>query len=142
MYGYGSGLYITKDSGAIGKFIRAGLNGGEITVYGSGEQGIVYLHISDACSVFSQVVERDDIKNEILNVGSGKLFKIKDLVSAVSKLAKEINGKDVVIKNLPAPEGSVWPDRLMSIEKIKNLLEWTPKTTMEEALREIFLKLK
>lgn len=142
MYGYGSGLYINKDSGAIGKFIRTGLNGGEITVYGTGEQGIDYLHISDACSVFFQVIERDDIKNEILNVGSGKLFKIKDLVSAVIKLAKEINGKDVVIKNLPAPEGSVWPDRLMSIEKIKNLLGWLPKTTMEEALREIFLKLK
>lgn len=142
MYGYGSGLYINKDSGAIGKFIRAGLNGGEITVYETGEQGIDYLHISDACSVLSQVIERDDKKNEILNVGSGKLFKIKDLVSAVIKLAKEINDKDVVIKNLPAPEGSVWPDRLMSIEKIKNLLGWLPKTTMEEALREIFLKLK
>ncbi len=142
MYGYGSGLYINKDSGAIGKFIRAGLDGGEITVYGTGEQGIDYLHISDACSLLSQVIERGDIKNEIINVGSGKLFKIKDLVSVVIKLAKEINGKDVVIKNLPAPEGSVWPDRVMSIEKVRNLLGWAPRITVEEALREIFLKLK
>lgn len=142
LYGYGSGLYISKDAGAIGKFIRAGLEGSEITIYGTGEQGIDYLHISDACSAIVIVIERDDIKNSVFNVGSGSLFKIKDLASTVAKLAKEINTKQVSMKFLPAPEGSIWPDRLMSIYKIKEELGWEPKVTPEEALREFFLKLK
>ncbi len=140
VYGYGSGLYVRKDPGAMGRFVRTGLEGGDITIYGTGDQGIDYVHISDVCDAISQVIKSSN--KEIFNVGSGKLTKIHELTETVSKLAGEITGKQVNIKSVEAPPGSIWPDRLMSIDKIRSTLGWQPSVTLEDGIKEIFMKLK
>ena len=139
VYGYGNGLFLAKMGGAIGNFIKAAISGSEITIYGTGEQGIDYLHITDVCNAIKTLIIKP-MKNGIFNVGSGKLITIEQLAKGISAFSKEKFGSDVKIKQLPAAEGSIWPDRLMSIKKINEEVGWEPRISINDGISEILEK--
>lgn len=137
VYGYGNGVFVSKAGGAIGNFIKSALSGSDITIYGNGEQGIDYLNISDVCSAMKTMIEKNSVNHEIFNVGSGKLIVIADLADKVANIAKEKFNRRISVKKLPAPEGSIWPDRLMSIGKINEKIGWQPKVSIDEGISEM-----
>ena len=137
VYGYGNGLFVSKTGGAIGNFIKSALSGSDITIYGTGEQGIDYVNISDVCNAMKSIVEKNVVKQEIFNVGSGKLVTIGYLADKIVTLAKEKFNRRISVKKLPAPEGSVWPDRLMSVEKINEKIGWRQQVSIDEGISEM-----
>ena len=139
VYGYGSGLFLTKVGGAIGNFIKAAFDGSEITMYGEGSQGIDYVHVNDVSNAIKMIIGKN-IRREIFNVGSGSLITIGQLAEKVSNLSKSVLGNTVTIKKSPAPEGSIWPDRLMSIKKINEKIGWKPSTSIDEGIKEMLTK--
>ena len=139
VYGYGSGLFMTKVGGAIGNFIKATFDGSEITMYGEGSQGIDYVHVNDVCNAVEMILDKN-VKREIFNIGSGNLITIGQLAEKVSKLAKSVLNNSVTIKKLPAPEGSIWPDRLMSIKNVNEKVGWKPSTSLDEGIKEMLIK--
>ena len=138
VYGYGNGLFVSKTGGAIGNFIKSALSATDITIYGTGEQGIDYVNIDDVCDALNTLIVKASIKREIFNVGSGKLITISDFADKIANLAKEKLNQRISVKKLPAPEGSIWPDRLMSIEKIANKIGWQPKVSIDDGISEMF----
>ena len=138
VYGYGSGLFVTKTGGAIGNFIKAGMAGTDITLYDGGEQGIDYVHIADVSNAVMSIIDNKSLGKEILNVGSGELVTIKKLAETILDVSKDFVKIQAKIKSMPAPEGSIWPDRLLSIDKIKSRIGWEPSVAVEEGVREIF----
>ncbi|MBI4010647.1 MAG: NAD-dependent epimerase/dehydratase family protein [Candidatus Aenigmarchaeota archaeon] len=140
VYGYGNGLFVEKTGGAIGNFIKAALTGSELSIYGTGEQGIDYVSIKDVCNAVKAVIGNSSIRNEIFNVGSGRLITIAQLANKVADLTKNKLKANLKIKNLPAPEGSIWPDRLMSIERINKKIDWEPAISLDDGISEILSK--
>ena len=58
----------------------------------------------------------------------------------ISKLfanGKKLCGYSTKIKKTPAPKDKIWPDRLMSIRKIKTRIGWKPKISIEQGIDEI-----
>lgn len=140
VYGYGNGLFVSKTGGAIGNFIKAAIGGSGITIYGTGGQGIDYVHINDVSSAVKEVIEKNSIRNEIFNVGSGYLITIEQLAQRIVELAEKKFGSGAKIKKVPAPEGSIWPDRLMSIKKINEEVGWEPRISIDDGVSEILEK--
>lgn len=136
IYGYGNGLYANETGGAIENFIAATKENKDITIYGEGEQKIDYLNVKDVVECI-KVLINSNIKNEIFNIATSHPHSIKELAELISKLGEEVYRTKSNIQKTPAPEGKSWPDKIMSIEKIKTKLNWQPSISLEKGIKEL-----
>ena len=68
----------------------------------------------------------------VLNIGSDEMIKINDL----AKMALDISGKEVLIKNIPGPEGV--RGRNSDNNLIYELLHWKPSMSLVEGMKITF----
>lgn len=117
--------------GAISIFIKRVLNNHPPLIYGDGNQTRDYCYIDDLVRAYELLIEYDKPLRDVLNVGTGKEIRIVDLANLIIKLAgKKDDIKPVHISKRP---GEV--QRLCAnYNKIKSLLDWEPKVTLEEGL--------
>lgn len=110
--------------GAVfGVFLAQLLNNKPLTVVGDGEQTRDFTYVTDVVDAcYSAAVS--NIVQEVLNVGSGNTYSINYLV-------KLLGGEKVHIPKRPGEPDSTFAD----IAKIKSLLGWTPKITIEEGVQ-------
>ena len=123
-----------EKSEVIENFMNSGLKNSDITIYGDGKQKLDFIHIKDVCSCILSVIENPSIKNEIFNVGSGKLFSIEKIAKLILTSIKKQHKTESKIVKVPSPTGKIWPDRLMSINKIKKKLGWKPKISLNNGI--------
>lgn len=142
IYGYIEGIKGIQKGGAIEKFIKASFEGSDITVFGTGKQKIDYVHINDVSRCIEMLLENSSLKNEIFNVGSGELHSIEEIAKTVSNYSEELYNHKVDINKKPAPKDKVWPDRLMSIKKIKHKLKWRPTVSIKEGIYEMMINMR
>ena len=93
-------------------------NGGEIEVWGDGLQTRSFLYI-DECIEGTLKLMRSDFEGPV-NIGSEEMIAINDL----AKLAIEISGKDIKIKNISGPIGV--RGRNSDNRLIEEKLDWVP----------------
>jgi nucleoside-diphosphate-sugar epimerase len=129
---YGHSLKF-QSSGVIGKFIESGSRGLPINIFTDGNNKMDYLFLDDLNRAFKSIVEKD-IKNEIINIGSGCLYTLKEIASAVAEVFSEEYDKDLEITILNK-DASTYADRLLSIDKAKILLGWTPSVSLKDGLQ-------
>jgi UDP-glucose 4-epimerase len=122
----------------MGIFLRQKKNNEPMTIFGDGEQRRDFVHVSDvvAANIISSTFNppdylvENDVKyvkyhwGQVYNVGSGINY-------SINEIAKMIDG-DVV--RLPAKPGESRIS-LANITKIKNHMNWKPKTTLEEWIK-------
>ena len=140
VYGYGLG-FGAQFGGLASRFIQSAYNSGVINIVGSGNQKYDLLHIDDLCEAIRLILE-SDMKNEIINLGSGKPVSLNELGSSVAEVFKNELGKNIKIINEKKENYKEWPDRWMSIEKAKKLLNWEPKISFYDGIKEVINKLK
>lgn len=116
-----------RTSGAYGAvfgvFLAQLLNNKPLTVVGDGKQTRDFTYVTDvvdACyaAAISEIIQ------EVLNVGSGNTYSINYLVEL-------LGGEKIYIPKRPGEPDSTFAD----ITKIKKLLGWTPKVTIEEGVK-------
>jgi UDP-glucose 4-epimerase len=119
----------------MGIFLRQKKNNEPMTIFGDGEQRRDFVHVSDVISANiiastfnpSVYIVENEVKytkynwGQIYNVGSGVNYSINEIV-------KMIDGNSI---NLPAKSGESRVS-LANVAKIKNQLNWTPKTNLQE----------
>ena len=114
---------------AVRKFTKLIVEGKPIPMFGDGESERDYTYISDCIDcVLSAVTKPSDF--EIINVGSGKTIRLKELIGILEK----VTNKKGVIKQLDMQPGDV-PTTFADISKAKRLLGYNPKVTIEEGIR-------
>ncbi len=120
---------------AIHKFTARIERGEPISVFGDGETGRDYTYVDD---IVTGVLESLDYKFspgsgvpfEIFNLGNSQPVKLKDLV----RLLEDATGKKANIQRKDMQPGDVpltWAD----ISKAGRLLDYHPKTSLEDGLR-------
>ena len=123
-----------REDGAYGRvvsrFIYQALKGEDLTVYGDGNQTRAFLYVDDWVEATLKMLFTKGLKGEVINVGSDKETRIIDLANLIIKLT----GSRSKIKFLP-PRPDDPPRRAADISKAKRLLNWEPKTPLEEGLR-------
>jgi len=107
----------------IGIFQRQLSSGESLTVVGDGEQRRDFIHVSDVvqANINAALIDiSDDYYGQVYNVGSGINYSVKEIADWISN--NQVH--------LPPRLGEV-KTSLANIDKIKTILEWTPKVNLE-----------
>ncbi|KAF0135226.1 MAG: UDP-glucose 4-epimerase [Candidatus Saganbacteria bacterium] len=137
VYGYVQGFNEIRKGGAIENFIKAAYDGSDITIFGKGEQKIDYVNVNDVLHCIEIILNDLSAGSDIFNIGSGKLVSIMDIAKTAAEIGREVFGHQINIKTVPAPEGKIWPDRLISIDKANRLLKWKPLVSLSDGIKQI-----
>jgi UDP-glucose 4-epimerase len=121
---YGPRARTTGTYGAVfGVFLAQKLAKKPFTVVGNGNQTRDFTYVSDVVDALIEVLDYQNLKSEILNVGSGKTI-------SVNKIVKLLGGKKIYIPKRPGEPDSTFAD----IKKIKKLTNWRPKISIQQGI--------
>ena len=126
-----SNVYGYSDKGrVIPIFIERALKNQNLILFGN-KKIIDFIYINDVILAFLEVIENNKVKNEIINIGSGKSTKLKELAKLVIKLTD--SKSRIIIK--PERIGEV--DRFIAGigETQKILKNWKPEIDLETGLK-------
>jgi len=114
---------------AFNKFIRSALAGGEITVFGDGEQTRDFTFISDAVEANLRAAEAENAVGRVFNVGGGSRIS----VNAVLDILRELIG-DLRIRREPDQKGDV-RHTMSDTQAAREILGYSPKVGIREGLQ-------
>ena len=121
---YGPRVRTSGAYGAVfGVFLAQKINNKPFTVVGDGTQARDFTFVTDIVNAFIMAAE-SDIKNEVLNAGSGDTY-------TINYLAELLGGDVVHIPKRPGEPDCTYAD----ISKIRKLLGWNPKVSFEEGVK-------
>lgn len=113
---------------AISLFLNKILNDEPITVFGNGESARDYTYVADIADGILAALKALS-GYEIINLGSNQVITLNELIHAIEKLT----GKNAIIQRLPDQPGDV-PLTHADLTKAQSLLNYTPKTSLNEGL--------
>ena len=120
-----------KSPAAICRKVALAKDKDEIEVWGDGLQTRSYCYIDDCVEGIHRLMQSDYTKP--INLGQDRLITINELVDMVAKIAhKEISKKH----DLTKPQGV--RGRNSDNTKIREILKWEPKVTLEEGLKRTY----
>jgi len=105
---------------------------GSFNVFGDGNQTRDFIYVGDIADFFVQAV-KNDVKNEIVNMGTGKATTVKEIVEIAGRLLKI----HPTIYYMPARLGEI-DNFVADTTKVNRLFGCIPSTTLEEGLELTF----
>jgi UDP-glucose 4-epimerase len=119
-------------------FVRQALAGKPITVFGSGEQQRCFCHVRDVVRALAELLERDDLYGEVLNIGSTEEVSMLELAERV----KDAVGSRSEIVLVPYGEafGEGFEDmrrRVPDTGKIERALGWHATASLDQILADV-----
>ena len=138
IFGFGNGLHADDTGGAIENFLSSVRSKKDISVYGTGKQKLAYLNVKDVVQCINLILESRK-RNEIYNVGGSEIFTVEEIANIVSIAGQENYSFKTNIKKIEVPEEKVWPDKIMSNDKIRKDLGWHPEMTLKEGIKEYMI---
>ena len=123
------GPRMRRDDGrAIPTFVAQALADEDVTVFGDGWQTRSICYISDLADGIYRLM-LSDVTTPV-NIGNPSEITILDLAEKIIEITK--SKSNIVFKTLPEDDPKV---RQPDISKAKKLLEWEPKVSLEEGLK-------
>lgn len=119
----------SDDGRVVPAFLSQALKGEDLTVFGSGSQTRSFCYVSDLVEGIWRLLLSEE--HEPVNIGNPHEMTIMDFTKKVQEIAGV--SLKIVKKPLPQDDPKV---RQPDITKAKNILEWTPKVSLDEGLRE------
>ena len=127
----------------VPRFVSAALKNEPLTVYGAGSQARCFCHVYDAVAGVLAVIDSNSTLGEVFNIGNDEEITIEDLAREVIELtdSKSVIEK-VLYQKAYAPGFEDMQRRIPDISKIKRLVGWAPKLSLDVVIADIanFLK--
>ena len=136
---YGPGQNPKSGVGAITIFTRKVLADEDITLYADPDTVRDYINVNDVAEAFYQATYYDFDKDvvPVFNIGSGKGFSLRDIISIIADtLDKKVNVKVVESRGYDVKYN------VLNIEKAQKYLSYGSHEDEEDRIREYILKLK
>ena len=91
-----------------------------------------FIFIDDVVSaIIKCLTTKKKIFGQIFNLGTGRPLKIKSIIQKISGLTKKGNPQYGKIKMRKDETLKIYPD----VKKIKNILDWSPKVSLNAGLK-------
>lgn len=127
----------------VPRFVSAALKNEPITVYGSGSQSRCFCHVADAVAAVLMVIDTDITLGEVFNIGNDEEITIQALAQEVIELTGSTSIiEKVLYEKAYAPGFEDMQRRVPDITKIKRVLGWTPKRSLDVIIKDIADQLK
>jgi len=119
-----------NDGRVVSNFIVQALTGGEITIYGQGQQTRSFCYVSDLVEALVRLMNRAGLHDPV-NLGNPDEFTILELATKVKSLT---NSPSAISHRplLPDDPGRRRPD----ISRARELLGWQPTISLEQGLKQ------
>jgi len=119
--------------GVIARFIYKVLRNEPIPIYGDGSQTRDFLYAADCADALIAAAKSRAAVGKVLNIGSGTDIQITDLAEAILSLIPS-KSRTVHVPH-PHPQSEIMK-LLCDYSKAKKVLDWEPRFTLKEGLRE------
>ncbi len=123
--------------GPQGVFIERAMRKEPIPIHGDGLQVRNFVYVSDAVEGISRVIEKEDVRGEVFNIGSSNRIRILDLAYQIWSLVGNSEKPEfefVAYSDLCQDYEDV-RTRDVDLTKAKYLLGYDPKIGIEEGLK-------
>jgi UDP-glucose 4-epimerase len=131
---FGVGLFTNYDT-VIPKFVRMGLNGEGLTVYGDRSSTRDYVHVDDIARALIFALESTGKESEVYNVG-GETMEIGVLAKLIVESLRKSTGEEVGIINHP-PRAGETKEFSYNLEKIRRGLGYEPSWSIQAGIEQI-----
>jgi len=119
------------DKRMIIDFINQALRNDPITVFGDGSQTRSLCYVTDTVDGLVKLLFTDNLSGEVVNIGSTEEHTVMEYAQMIKKL---INSESEIVTSEALPKDDPMKRR-PDISKAKELLDWEPKTPLEEGLK-------
>ncbi|MFX1500414.1 MAG: dTDP-glucose 4,6-dehydratase [Promethearchaeota archaeon] len=128
---YGPFQKTNTEGGVISIFIRLKIKGEKLKIFGDGTQTRDFLYVEDCAEFIVNASENENCIGEIINAGTGN-----DI--SINELAKLIVDDETLIKHVKHhhPQSEI-KKLVCNNSKAKKLLNWEPKTLLEEGVKKL-----
>ncbi len=133
-----------RQSGRYGmvlpRFVKAALEGSPLSVYGDGTQTRCFCHVADAVQAIALLLEGSPPTGvgEIFNIGADSEISIADLARKVISLTRSKSQIEFIPYEKAYPPGfQDMARRKPSIDKIRARINFSPKYSLENIIRDI-----
>ena len=136
-----------RQSGSYGmvlpKFVKAAISNQPLTVYGDGTQSRTFCSVTDVVDALVLLMNSKESIGQAFNIGSTNEITITELAQKVIKLTN--SSSEIVYKKHSEVFGDHFEEphrRVPDISKIKKIVGWQPKQSLDEVIIEIAEYLK
>ena len=120
-----------NDGRVVSNFIMQALKGGDITIYGDGSQTRSFCYVDDLINAVIKMMNTEDGFTGPVNIGNPSEFTIKELAEKIIELTD--SSSKITYHNLPSDDPK---QRCPDIALAKEKLDWEPKISLEDGLKE------
>ena len=120
-----------EDGRVVSNLIVQALRGDDITIYGDGLQTRSFCYVDDLIDGLILLMGDNVEACSLVNVGNDKEYTVLELSEMVLRLTS--SKSKVIFKPLPIDDPK---QRRPSIAKAKKTLNWEPKVSLEDGLKE------
>lgn len=122
----------------VPNFVRQALDGEPITVFGDGTQTRCFTFVGDVVGALSAIVAEPAAVGDVFNLGNTEEISIGQLAARVKTLV----GSASPIVTIPYDQAyesgfEDMPRRVPDISKIRNLIGYAPRVSLDEILRRV-----
>jgi len=127
----------------VPRFVSSALKNEPLTVYGTGSQSRCFCHVYDAVTGLLAVVDSNATLGEVFNIGNDEEITIQDLAHEVIELTgSKSTIEKVLYEKAYAPGFEDMQRRIPDISKIRRVVGWTPKLSLDSIISDIANHLK
>ncbi|MFJ1269148.1 NAD-dependent epimerase/dehydratase family protein [Legionella lytica] len=129
---YGPGQSLSNPyTGILAVFSTRILNGNPIEIFEDGLESRDFIYIDDVVAATALVMDSDLTANQVLNVGTGVAVTVKHVAESLAALYN----KEIEINVTNRYRLGDIRHNFADIEKLKKLLNFTPKVSFDEGLK-------
>ena len=126
-----------NDGRVVSNFIVQALRGEDITIYGDGQQSRSFCYVDDMIDGFVRMMNSERGLTGPVNMGNPVEFTMLELAENILRI---VAGKSkLTFKPLPADDPR---QRQPDISQARSKLNWEPKVSLEDGLKETILYFK
>ena len=124
-----------NDGRVVPAFVCQALKGEDLTVFGDGNQTRSFCYVSDLIDGIYRLLMSDEVNP--VNIGNPAEMSVLEFAKEILKITG--SKSKIIFKPLPQDDPKV---RQPDITKIKQVLHWKPKVSLEEGLKKTILYFK
>jgi UDP-glucose 4-epimerase len=127
----------------VPRFVSAALKNKPLTVYGTGSQSRCFCHVYDAVEGLLAVIDSNATLGEVFNIGNDEEITIEDLAHEIIESTGSASVIEKVLYEKAYAAGfEDMQRRIPDISKIKRVVGWAPKLSLDSIISDIANHLK
>jgi len=127
----------------VPRFVRQALSGADITVYGDGKQSRCFCDVRDVVPAIIELAAEPLAEGRVFNVGKQVEIAILDLAHKVKEMTDSQSAIILVPYEQATEQGfEDMHRRVPDITRIRELLGWEPRITLERSIDDIITQMK